>query len=107
MKTLHRVAAAAFVASCLFTANVAGADERETFTVRVSHAGLDLRTAAGRASFDARVRRVARWACAPRGASIAYQRDAERCTAELTADAGRQLARRFGDDATRLASLTH
>lgn len=105
MKTFYRVAAAAFVLSCL-PAGVASAESRETFTIRVSHLGLDLQTEAGRAGFDARVRRAARWACLVRGASFEAHQHATRCTDELLQDARRQVAMRTDSGAVRLASLS-
>ena len=105
MKTFHRVAAAALALSCLST-GAAAAEQRETFTIRISHQGLDLDTAAGRAGFDARVRRAARWACTMRGASLEAYQHAARCTEELRQDARRQLAKRTEGGALRLASLS-
>lgn len=106
MKTFHRVAAAALALSCL-SAGVASAEQRETFTIRVSPVGLDLNTDAGRAGFDSRVRRAARWACPESGASLEARRQAMRCTDELRQDARRQVARITENGAQRLASLSH
>lgn len=108
MKTFYGVAAAAFALSCVscLSSGVAAAEQRDTFTIRVSPRGLDLTTEAGRAGFDARVRHAARWACTERGASLEAHQQAMRCTDELRQDARRQVAKRTEGGAQRLASLS-
>ncbi|GAA0664246.1 UrcA family protein [Sphingomonas insulae] len=104
MTTLFRVATAALALSCLSSGALAS-PAVDTFTIRVSHVGLDLHTADGRRRFDARVRRAARSACAAPGASLVEQRHARLCMAELRSDAARQVAARFDDTGIRLASV--
>jgi len=105
MKISTRVAAATLALSCL-SAGAASAADRETFTVRVSQAGLDLHTEAGRRALEARVRRVAGWACLAPANVTDPRLEQKRCTDELLEDAARQVAMRL-DGGTRLASLSH
>lgn len=109
MKISYRAAAAALVLSCPLAGTVAIAApipaHREPVTIRVSHAGLDLHTAAGRQRFTARVRRAAGVACAPRGATVEMRIDSERCIDEMVADAAVQLAARTRTEGPQLASL--
>ncbi|MEH3159812.1 MAG: UrcA family protein [Sphingomonas taxi] len=96
MKISSRAAAAALALSCAFAGTTAVAapldSHREAVTIRVSHAGLDLGTAAGRDRFNARVRRAAGYACALRGAAMDLRVDSDRCVEEMVADAAVQIA---------------
>ncbi len=104
MNMSYRVAAAAFVLSCLSGTTVASAQSREVVTTRVSRDGLDLSTAAGVRALNARVLRAARVACSPVGATAAAQADSERCIGEMRRDAAQQIAALTGGDRTELAS---
>ncbi|MCP3736511.1 UrcA family protein [Sphingomonas sp. RP10(2022)] len=107
MKNPTHAAVAAIALSCLSAGSALAAPmdaRREAVSMRVSHVGLDLRTAAGRTRFDARVRRAANFACVPVGGSVEQRMDAQRCIKEMVDDAAVQLAARFRDDGTQLAS---
>ncbi len=98
-----RIAAVAAALVCL--APAAHAEERETVTVRVSHAGLDLSTAAGRRTLDARVDRAAWYACRPARLGLDGLRDANRCRAEMRADAKIRVARLMANDPVKVAAV--
>ncbi len=85
-----RIAAVAAVLACL--APAAHAEVREAVTIRVSHAGLDLSSAAGRRMLDARVDRAAWNACRSAAMGLAGVRDTDRCRAEMRADAKTRIA---------------
>ncbi|MGR6328019.1 UrcA family protein [Sphingomonas sp. XXL09] len=106
MKSLIRVASASLLLSCLSIGTVAADPERETVSARVSTKGLNLNNPKHRAILDARVMRAAAWACAPYGADVAAQRDAEHCRAEMRESGHTAVATLVGHQAVRLASLS-
>jgi len=97
-----RIAAVAAVLACL--APAAHAEVREAVTVRVSHAGLDLSSAAGRRMLDARVDRAAWYACRPERVGLAGLRDANRCRAEMRADAKIRVAQLIANAPVKVAA---
>lgn len=107
MKTFRNAACAAVALSCLLVAPGAAAERegnREPVTIRVSRAGLNLATAAGRGQFAKRVRRAALVACAPRDASLRLRADSMRCVQEMMDDATVRVALIAKDAGTELAS---
>ena len=105
MKLFISVASAAIVGACLFSAGASASSVREPVSVRVSRAGLDLTSAAGRSVFQRRLRSAIASACQSRSAGLAALADAHQCREEMTADASVQMAKIFGRDGTQLASI--
>ena len=90
MSIVRTTALAVIAAACL--SSTAQAETRDTVSIRVRHADLNLTRAADRATFDARVRRAANIACVAQGSDWRLRRDAERCKAEMRADASNKAA---------------
>ncbi len=85
-----RFAAFAAVALCLTA--TAHAEVREPVSVRVSHAGLDLTSASGRAILDSRIIRASRYACRSMLKGLSGARDEARCRTEMREDARVRVA---------------
>ena len=105
MKLFISVASAAIVGACLFSTVASASSGREPVSVRVSRAGLDLTSDAGRTAFQHRLRSAIVGACQSHGAGLAALADAQQCRKEMTADADLQMAKIFGRDGTQLASI--
>ncbi|MEP9403372.1 UrcA family protein [Sphingomonas sp. VNH70] len=76
--------------SCL--SSVAHAEAREPVSARVSYAGLDLTSAAGRRTLDARIDRAVRRACVSNASGLRALADVARCRAEMRQDAQVRVA---------------
>ncbi|MFD1786885.1 UrcA family protein [Sphingomonas floccifaciens] len=83
---------AAFAAVAALCPVVAQAQLRETVTVRVSRAGLNLADADHRAAFDKRVLKAAYRACMFHQSKLLPPTDALRCVREMRIDGNRQVA---------------
>ena len=105
MKIFISVASAAIVGACLFATAASASSVREPVSVRVSHAGLDLTSAAGRALLQRRLQSAIASACQPHSSSLDAFADAHRCRQEMTADASVKMAALLGRDGTQLASI--
>lgn len=90
MKVMFGVAAAALLAACPLSP--VSAQARQPVTARVSSAGLDLSTPAGRAILDARVRGAIRQSCGQPGRDLVENAAVRRCSREMASDAVRQMA---------------
>lgn len=90
MSIYRTTALAVIAAACLSSA--AQADVRDTVSIRVRHADLNLTRADDRATFDRRVRRAADIVCIARGGDWWMRRDVARCKAEMLADASNKAA---------------
>jgi len=100
MKILHSVASAAIASACLFATGAAADPVRDPVTIRVSHAGLDLASDAGR-----RVLSAVNRTCAPRTGGLNAFAESRRCRAEMMQDATVQTAALLTRNGTQLASL--
>jgi UrcA family protein len=105
MKLFISVASAAIVGGCLFSTAASASSGREPVSVRVSRAGLDLTSDAGRTAFQRRLRSAIASACQPRSGGLDALADAQRCRKEMTADAGVKMAVLFGRSGTQIASI--
>jgi len=105
MKLFIRVASAAIVGACLFSAGASAGTLREPVSVRMSLAGLDLTSDVGRATFQRRMRSAIASACQPRTGGLDAVADSRRCRAEMTNDASVKMAALFGRSGTQLASI--
>ncbi|VVT18992.1 conserved hypothetical protein [Sphingomonas aurantiaca] len=105
MKIFISVASAAIVGACLFSTAASASSVREPVSVRVSHAGLDLTSAAGRTLFQRRLQSAIARACEPRTSGLDAFADAHRCRQEMTADASVKMAALLRRDGTQLASI--
>lgn len=105
MKLFISVASAAIVGACLFSADASASSVREPVSVRVSRAGLDLTSDAGRTAFQRRLRSAIASACQPRSGGLDAFADAHQCREEMTADARVKLAALLGREGTQLASI--
>ncbi|SFN71160.1 UrcA family protein [Sphingomonas sp. OK281] len=105
MKLFISVASATIVGACLFSAGASASSVREPVSVRVSRAGLDLTSDAGRTAFQRRLRSAIASACQSRAGGLAALADAHQCRAEMTADASVKMAALFGRTGTQLASI--
>ncbi len=106
MKLFSRAASAAILGACLCSAGASASPAREPVSVRVSYAGLDMTSAAGRAAFQRRLRSAIASACEPRSAGLKAIADAQQCRQEMTADAGVKVAAILGRQGTQLASIS-
>ncbi len=105
MKLFISVASAAIVGACLFSTAATASSARDPVSVRVSRAGLDLTSDAGRAALQRRLRSAIASACAPRSGGLDALADSQRCRKEMTADATVKMAAWFGRTGTQLASI--
>ncbi len=105
MKLFISVASAAIVGACLFSTGASASFGRDPVSVRVSRAGLDLTSDAGRTAFQRRLHSAITSACQSHGAGLAALADAQQCRKEMTADADLQMATLFGRNGMQLASL--
>ena len=105
MKLFIRVASAAIVGACLFSAGASAGTLREPVSVRMSLTGLDLTSDAGRTAFQRRMRLAIASACQPRTGGLDAMADSRRCRAEMTTDASVKMATLFGRSGTQLASI--
>ena len=105
MKLFISVASAAIVGACLFSAGASASPAREPVSVRVSRAGLDLTSDAGRTAFQRRLRSAIASACQPRTGGLDALADSRQCRQEMTADASVKVAALFGRSGTQLASI--
>lgn len=105
MKISISVASAAIAAACLFSTAVSASPMRDPVSVRVSYAGLDLTTDAGRTAFQHRMTSAISSACAPQTAGVVALADSQQCRREMTDDASTKLAKMIARDGTQLASL--
>ncbi|MBP2512762.1 UrcA family protein [Sphingomonas aerolata] len=105
MKILHSVASAAIASACLFATGAAADPVRDPVTIRVSHAGLDLASDAGRRVLARRVQSAVNRTCAPRTAGLNAFAESRRCRAEMMQDATVQTAALLTRNGTQLASL--
>ncbi len=92
--TFRFIALAASALTCLSTA--AHAEVREPVTARVSYAGLDLASVAGRRILDARIEAAARRACVSKAWGFRGHIDAARCRNEMRRDAQVRVAALVG-----------
>jgi len=106
MKLFISVASATIVGACLFSTIASASPGREPVSVRVSRAGLDLTSDAGRTAFQHRLRSAISSACQPRSGGLDALADAQRCRKEMTADASVKLAVLFARSGTQLASIS-
>ena len=95
MKTLFPLTIALAPIAAILAAGLAAAPASAQpgapLQIAISHADLDLRTAAGRAALDLRVLHAARTACGtPSPADPRGRADAEQCVAEARAAAAAQ-----------------
>jgi UrcA family protein len=90
------IATVAIIAAgiCIGAATGAAA-QAEPFTAKVSYAGLDLSTPAGKAAMERRIKQVAQQLCSdvPSERLRTVREEAARCTRETMAAASAQLAR--------------
>ena len=105
MKIFTSVASAAIVSACLFATGVSASPMRDPVTIRVSHAGLDLASDAGRRVLHRRVRSAINLVCAPRTGGLDAFAELRRCRKEMVQDAAVQTAALLGRDGMQLASL--
>ena len=105
MKLFISVASAAIVGACLFSTGASASSGRDPISVRVSRAGLDLTSDAGRTAFQRRLRSAIVGACQSHGAGLAALADAQQCRKEMTADADVKMATLFGRNGMQLASI--
>ena len=105
MKLFITVASAAIVGACLFSTGANASSAREPVSVRVSRAGLDLTSEAGRTMFQRRLRSAIATACQSRRGGLEALADTHQCRAEMTADAAVKTAALFGPTGTQLASI--
>ncbi len=105
MKLFISVASAAIVGACLFSTVASASPTRDPVSVRVSRAGLDLTSDAGRTAFQHRLRSAIVGACQSHGVGLAALADAQQCRKEMTADASAQMATLFGRNGMQLASI--
>ena len=105
MKLFISVASAAIVGACLFSAGASASPVRDPVSVRVSRAGLDLTSDAGRTAFQRRLRSAIASACQSRTGGLEALADAHQCRKEMSADASGKLAALLGRDGTQLASI--
>lgn len=105
MKLFISVASAAILGACLVSASASASPVREPVSVRVSRAGLDLTSDAGRAAFQRRLRSAIASACQPRSGGLNAIADARQCRQEMDADAGVKMAAMLGRGGTQLASI--
>ncbi|MES2421531.1 MAG: UrcA family protein [Pseudomonadota bacterium] len=105
MKLFNSVASAAILGACLFSASVSASPVREPVSVRVSHAGLDLTSEAGRTAFQRRLRSAITSACQPHTGGLDALADANQCRQEMATDAGVKMAALLGRSGTQLASI--
>ena len=105
MKLFISVASAAIVGACLFSAGASANPAREPVSVRVSRAGLDLTSDAGRTAFQRRLRSAIASACQPRTGGLDALADSRQCRQEMTADASVKVAALFGRNGMQLASI--
>ena len=105
MKLFISVASAAIVGACLFSAGASARSVRDPVSVRVSRAGLDLTSDAGRTAFQRRLHSAITSACQSHGAGLAALADAQQCRKEMTADADVKMATLFGSNGMQLASI--
>lgn len=91
------IATVAFIAAgiCVAGATGAAAAQPEPFAAKVSHAGLDLSSAAGKQAMERRIKQVAEQLCADvKSERIRTLREENaRCTRETVANANAELAR--------------
>ncbi len=88
--TIRIIALAAAAFTCLSSA--AHAELRESVSVRVSYAGLDLATVEGRRLLDARIDTAARRACTSVLTGMRGYADIRRCRTEMQRDAQVRVA---------------
>ena len=105
MKLFISVASAAIVGACLFSGTASASSGREPVSVRVSRAGLDLTTDAGRRVFQQRLHWAIAAACRPQGSGMEALFDSHRCRSEMTADASVKMATLLANTGTQMASV--
>ena len=105
MKLFISAASAAIVGACLFSTVASASPARAPVSVRVSRAGLDLTSDAGRTAFQRRLRTAIAGACAPHSGGLDAQADSRQCLLEMTADAEVKVAALLGRSGTQLASI--
>ncbi|KQM66583.1 MULTISPECIES: UrcA family protein [unclassified Sphingomonas] len=88
--TIRLIALAATAAACL--SSVAHAEVREPVTARVSIAGLNLASAEGRRTLDARIDRAAMRMCQSQMSGLRRIADEQRCRKEMHRDAEVRVA---------------
>lgn len=105
MKLFISVASATIVGACLLSAPASASPARETVSVRVSRAGLDLTSEGGRTAFNRRLRSAITTACQSNSSGINAIVDSRQCRDEMIADASAKIALLQTHDHTQLASI--
>ncbi|MDD1452872.1 UrcA family protein [Sphingomonas sp. H160509] len=90
MKLFISVASAAIVGACLFSTGASASSGRDPVSVRVSRAGLDLTSDAGRTAFQRRLRSAIAGACQSHGVGLAALADAQQCRKGNDCGCGRE-----------------